>query len=639
MKDLQRYRIATIMHWIGLVLLVLSLFLTPVNRVYDTFESGDNGILLLLSVFGLLTDGTMVSQLYAIATILTFLAIYQCRGGGYLGQKRLPVLPVLAILSGICFACLVPSMPLQAINAVSVEVGWIGYAVWMSSLICVLISSLLQRSIDYSEPRGSAAVLSKEERTPLIGKDKRSFLARVLGGEPTGSQRVYFVAFLLSLLLWPMIAFVSIFIFDSAIQNQYDEFARYGIVLTIWTYPILLFLLFRLGFKLSERNNSLIWFYVMPWVPFLLVVGFFILESSELSQSKPDNYDSRTFERIDKTYSKDKNHAYFYHEVIDGALPESFVVLGEGYSKDAKHVFYEHNLVPGADPVSFVVSENPSEDHFFIVLAHDDKDYYNRSTPLHVADYDSFKAVEDGWFVDRKQVYYEGYLARKCSNQRMPIADYDSFRVLNERYACDDKCVYYTDTIIVGADPSTIRVVEGHLVMAQDKHCVYYEGKATEVKDFATLVSHPLKDSRGTFYTEGANIYTSDLLKMPEGTDMASLRRVNDYRDWYADRNRVYYENRIIPNADPRKIEIFPVYYLSEDYASNNNKNSYYSHDGTHVYYQDSLMEGVDIATFKCGYDYVDSIYFAFDRNRYYEGHPTSLTEKLKAEEIQVDSY
>lgn len=640
MKDILRYRIATIMYWMGLVLLVLSLFLTPVDRVYDTFESGEDGLQLLLSIFGLLMGGTTtVGQLYAIATILTFLSIYHCRGGGYLGQKRIPILPTAAILIGISFACLVPSMPLQAINAVSVNVGWTGYAVWMLSLICVLISSLLQRSIDYPGEQENAAAGQSEERTSIIHKDRRSFVERVFGGEPTGSQRVYFVVMLLSLLFWPMIAFVSVLFFDSAIHNIYDEIARYGIVLTIWTYPILLFVLFRLGFKLSERSHSPVWFYAMPWVPFILVVAFYILGVSEISQYKPENYDSRTFVRIDKSYSKDQNHAYLNNEEIEGALPESFEVLGEGYSKDALHVFYEHELVPGADPASFVVTESPTEDHFAIILAHDNKDYYHRSTPLHVADYDSFKPIEGGWFIDRVQVYYEGYLARERNGERMPIADYDSFRVLNERYACDDRCVYYTDAIVAGADPATMRIIKDQLVMAQDKYRVYYEGKATEVKDFAKLTSHPLKDSRGIFYTEGSNIYTFDLKRMPAGTDMASLRRVTDYRNWYADRNRVYYENKIIPGVNPKKIEIFPVHYLSATHDSNNNKNSYYSHDGTHVYYRDSLMNGVDIATFKCGYDYVDSISFAFDKNKYYMGHPTPLTEKLKAESIRVDSY
>lgn len=471
------------------------------------------------------------------------------------------------------------------------------------------------------------------------GMKRRSILDGLVGGELSTGQKIYLVIFLLTLLFWPILAFTSIFIFDSPIHNVFDSIARLGIALTIWSYPILLRLLFRCGYRLSKWSGLTMIYYVMPWVPLVLVVGFFMMGGSELSQSKPLNYDSQTFERIDKSYSKDKNHVYLNNQVIESALPESFEVLGQEYSKDEAHVFYGYEVVPGADAASFVVDESLSEDRFYVLLAHDNSDYYHRSTPLHVADYESFKAAGEGWFIDRKQVYYEGYLGRERSNQRMALADYDSFRVLNDRYACDDKCVYYTDTIVVGADPATIRILDELHELAQDKYRVYYEGKATEVKDFSLLTEHPMKNSRGRFYTEGTNIYTSDLKKMPEGTDKESLRRVEDYHDWYADKNRVYYENRIIANVDPWKIKIFPVYYLSENYASNNNKNEYYSHDGTHVYYRDSLMTGVDIITFKCGYDFKDSVLFAFDKNKYYKGHPTPLTEKLKMGNMRVDSY
>lgn len=630
MKDIQRYRLATILSWISLILLVLAMFLSPIVIVYDTFEGGESGLWLVLSILGLLTGSLRITQLYALATILALAAIYHCRGGGYLGQKRIPILPTVAILSGICFACLVHTMPQLAVNAVDTKVGWMGYSVWMLALAGVWGSSMLQRTIDYTEELDAAVTDGDGQRAFSIRKDKRSALERLFDGELTGSQRVYFVAFLLTLLIWPMVAFAAIFVFDAPIHNPFDEFARYGIVLTIWSYPILLPLLFKLGYKLSEKTQSIGYFYAMPWIPATLVVVFFLLGVSDLSQEKPDGYDPQTYDRIDNFYSKDKNHVYRNNRVIEGARPESFEVLDEGYAKDSIHVFYEYNLVPGADPATFVVPKRAIQQHICILLAHDDKDYYHRATPMHVADYESFKMVNDGWFIDRKQVYYEGSLTGERNHRRMPISDYDSFKVLNERYACDNECVYYADTIVAGADPATIRVIDSQRELAQDKYGVYYEGKATEVKDFAKLKSHSFKDTRGSFYTEGSSIYTYDLQKMPEGTDMASLRKVTEYRDWYADKNRVYYKNRIIKDVRPHQIEIFPSHYLSKDYASNNNKNNDYSHDGSHVWYQDSLMEGVDIATFKCGYDYVDSVAFAFDKNRYYEGHPTPLTEKLR---------
>ena len=49
-------------------------------------------------------------------------------------------------------------------------------------------------------------------------------------------------------------------------------------------------------------------------------------------------------------------------------------------------------------------------------------------------------------------------------------------------------------------------------------------------------------------------------------------------------------------------------------------------------------MLGVDVASFICGYDYVDSISFAFDKNRYYEGSPNPRLEKLRQGKCRVDS-
>ena len=75
---------------------------------------------------------------------------------------------------------------------------------------------------------------------------------------------------------------------------------------------------------------------------------------------------------------------------------------------------------------------------------------------------------------------------------------------------------------------------------------------------------------------------------------------------------------------------IFPSHYVSEEHVSNNNKDHYYSCDGNLVFYRDSLMQGVDVPSFICGYDYVESQSFAFDRNRYYQGTPNPRLEKLR---------
>ena len=75
---------------------------------------------------------------------------------------------------------------------------------------------------------------------------------------------------------------------------------------------------------------------------------------------------------------------------------------------------------------------------------------------------------------------------------------------------------------------------------------------------------------------------------------------------------------------------------MAKDYVSNNNKDFNYSYDANRVYYRDSLMQGVDIASFICGYDNVTRQSFAFDKNRYYEGTPNPRIEKLRQRKYKV---
>lgn len=115
-----------------------------------------------------------------------------------------------------------------------------------------------------------------------------------------------------------------------------------------------------------------------------------------------------------------------------------------------------------------------------------------------------------------------------------------------------------------------------------------------------------------------------------------TIHRVEAYRKWYADKERVYYENRLLPGANAKTFKVFPSHDLSEVGVSTNNKSDTYSCDGSRVYYRDSLMTGVDIASFICGYDFVAAQSFAFDKNHYYQGTPNPRIEKLRQGKCQV---
>ena len=468
--------------------------------------------------------------------------------------------------------------------------------------------------------------------------NKKGFAARILGEQPTLLQEVYFWLMVLSLLIWPLFFFATFFFFDAPSRSTVYEISRWGMVLTIWLYPIYLIPLIALWFRLSKRLRATWLFFLCPLIPMIVFFLFGELASSEIAARKPEGYDPSTFERINESFAKDINHVYYYNEILKDADPKSFRALNEEYSADSRHVWYRDGIIERANPATFVAPEKNNSLDFSIAIAHDDHDYYSQNHPLHVADMGSFKQIDESWAVDRQNVYYIGMEA-EIGKDIVPIGDYRTFRVLNHLYAADAKCIYYKNKIVEGADPKTFAVLDGGNDYGQDKSRVYYQDCRTTIHNFDVLKHKNMgKGLYETFHTDGKTVYNPELMAMPDGTDFATIHRVERYRDWYADKKRVYYENRLLPEANPQTFKIFPSHYVSEEHVSNNNKSSYYSYDGDRVYYRDSLMQGVDVASFICGYDYVDSKSFAFDKNRYYQGTPNPRLEKLRQGKCRVDS-
>ena len=85
------------------------------------------------------------------------------------------------------------------------------------------------------------------EREMTDNSQPKGLAVRILGEQPTGLQRTVFWLMILSLTLWPICFFVSIFFFDAPIRTLVDEISRWGMVLTIWLYPLYLLPLMALN--------------------------------------------------------------------------------------------------------------------------------------------------------------------------------------------------------------------------------------------------------------------------------------------------------------------------------------------------------------------------------------------------------
>lgn len=114
--------------------------------------------------------------------------------------------------------------------------------------------------------------MNKEE---IKQEQNKGLIARILGGTPTILQKVFFILMAFSLILWPLGCYVSIFFFDAPVRSDVDKICRYGMLITIYLYPIYLFPLLRFMFQLSEKLKVTWLYYISPIVPIVVFWLFY----------------------------------------------------------------------------------------------------------------------------------------------------------------------------------------------------------------------------------------------------------------------------------------------------------------------------------------------------------------------------
>lgn len=335
--------------------------------------------------------------------------------------------------------------------------------------------------------------------------------------------------------------------------------------------------------------------------------------------SKVIDADPATFEDLGDDYARDAHHAFREGEIIEGADGATFRYLGKCYAVDANHVFCYDTIMSTADPKTFKVHS-----YYF---TEDAKDYYWCGHAIHVADRNSFvflgnidDYLETTWAKDR----INGYFLR--GSKPVPLADYESFHsiehneVTSGAYAADKVNVYYKDRVVEGADPATFREVEFYV--GQDKYRTYYEGNPMNVKDFSKLVHV------GEMYTDGRQVYDYQM-RVFKDADASTFRQLG--RNWYVDRQHVWWRTNLVKEADVNTFE--PVYCCSfyDGKLDRLIADFNYGKDAYHVFYRDSIIVGSDPRTFE-KIDFRDgNSWTVFDKKHIYEGvNSESLKKYLK---------
>ena len=239
--------------------------------------------------------------------------------------------------------------------------------------------------------------------------------------------------------------------------------------------------------------------------------------------------DPKTFEAFDSSYAGDSGQIYWRGAVIPGAKGYDpgvpFEVLnGNGTrAKDKHHVYSSGNIVEGADPATYRLIGDGR-------VARDRNDYYavnfednlGGQYPLHM-NMAAFKLLipaeptgmsNDPWDNLWEQLWARDDTKYVVGGKTYPIADPATFEALGYGFAKDAKQAYFLDKVIAGADPHTFRIVSpDHPAnwawtfarYAKDANRVYYKGEIVPDADAATFEvvnEREFKDKNHT-YREG----------------------------------------------------------------------------------------------------------------------------------------
>lgn len=321
--------------------------------------------------------------------------------------------------------------------------------------------------------------------------------------------------------------------------------------------------------------------------------------------------DPKTFEILNDDYGRDKKHAFYEGDIINGADGGSFRVLTKSYAADNTHVYVSGELIEKAHPATFKVHS-----YYF---AEDANDFYWDGKALNVRDKSTFKILgsSDSWETHWAKDKYNGYY---LAGGVITDIDYETFHPIEAKiplqsgdYAADKHKVFFMDKEVPGADPVTFKEVDFYI--GQDKHRAYNKGIPTQIKDYSKLT-----EVGRLMYSDGTNIYDSHFNILPKA-DVATFEHISD--NWYKDKSHVWWSSKLVAGANSKTFQPVPAGGFGGDFN--------YGKDDKHVFWNDSIIQGADPGSFeKMTFPDGDS-WTVFDRNRIYEGKDSpKLREYLK---------
>ncbi|MDX9970840.1 MAG: DKNYY domain-containing protein [Candidatus Gracilibacteria bacterium] len=328
---------------------------------------------------------------------------------------------------------------------------------------------------------------------------------------------------------------------------------------------------------------------------------------------------------IDRAWGKDKNNIYYGLDVYEDADYSSFEVLADDYLKDKNGVYLMSKWstlplikIEGADPMTFKLLS-----YFY---GKDKLNIFYKKDLIENVDYTSFEVIERAPFMsyskDKNNIYYGSLVVEG--------ADVNTFEFVgNEGYAKDINSVFWLDQVLSWADPDTFEIFNNDFYLEQYLKCDVCLKDKDHVfvnDDFVFGADPDSFEYLGErYWKDKNNVYINGVIL--EGADSLSFEKLNYL--YSRDINNVYFniwnENGFI--LDEVDVASFEV--LEDGYAKDKNN----------IYFEGVIVIGADVASFEVlsEQNSTSCYMYAMDKNYIYkEG---SVFEGAVLEHLPEDAY
>ena len=368
--------------------------------------------------------------------------------------------------------------------------------------------------------------------------------------------------------------------------------------------------------------------------------------------------DPQTFEALTYCYFRDKNHVYYYDQIIKGVDPN---LVNEKLSRDellneGKNVYYKgKRLYYKGEVVEQMTSKIFKTSKY--VLGYDgkeDKQTHSILVELHSEPFDipTLRTLSDSYLIDKNHLYYiPSFYSVPDRGFRMPVSkeEFSSIRAFTE-FVVVGSTVYHEREPKERYDAATFGVIPGHYYYQYDKNGIYNWRKKLPFR----YTKRP-EYGKNLFYIDEKNLFIyEDQAYYRDNGDSIYIKDLSSQQIEILKQGKTSLKDLLPPHKEPLQkkekydYNLYKVdghIYIGEelqkdiDAATFQYITGYFYKDKNHVYYYDRwrgkeahflMVEGYDVATLKG-----DSNGFMMDKDYYYYG-TTRLFKNKNVELLAV---